>query len=31
VDSNAELFMDQLNECLKRVRGFYEAYLLSNQ
>jgi glutamate-ammonia-ligase adenylyltransferase len=31
VDSNAEMFMDRLNECLKRVRGFYEAYLLKDK
>jgi len=29
VDANADLFMDQLNARLKRVRGFYEEYLLS--
>jgi len=28
VNANADLFMDQLNACLKRVRGFYEEYLL---
>jgi [glutamine synthetase] adenylyltransferase / [glutamine synthetase]-adenylyl-L-tyrosine phosphorylase len=28
VEANADLFMDQLNACLKRVRGFYETYLL---
>jgi [glutamine synthetase] adenylyltransferase / [glutamine synthetase]-adenylyl-L-tyrosine phosphorylase len=28
VEANMDLFMDQLNERLKRVRGFYERYLL---
>jgi len=28
VDSNADLFMEQVNDCLKRVRGYYEKYLL---
>jgi len=28
VEANADQFMDQLNDCLKRVRGFYEIYLL---
>jgi len=30
VEANADLFMDQLSECLKRVRGFYEQYLLKS-
>ena len=31
VEANAELFMEQLNTCLKRVRGFYKEYLLNSQ
>jgi glutamate-ammonia-ligase adenylyltransferase len=29
VEANADVFMDQLSVCLKRVRGFYEEYLLA--
>ena len=30
VEANADQFMDELNSCLKRVRGFYKAYLLGD-
>jgi [glutamine synthetase] adenylyltransferase / [glutamine synthetase]-adenylyl-L-tyrosine phosphorylase len=29
VDASMDQFMDQLNNCLKRVRGFYEKYLFN--
>lgn len=27
VEANADVFMDHLSACLKRVRGFHEEYL----